>query len=43
MIAEFLAWRIIEKKLTYSQVPLSLKDKVKSILIDAGCSDLIVE
>lgn len=28
---------------TYSQVPKLLKEKVKAILINAGCEDLITE
>lgn len=39
-MAEFLAYRILQGKLTYSKVPAKLKDAVKDILIDLGRDDL---
>lgn len=42
-MAEFLAWRIMDEKLTFIKVPASLKDKVKQILVDAGVGHLAEE
>jgi hypothetical protein len=42
-MAEFLAYRIIQGKLTYKKVPTKLKEQVKQILIESGCEELIVE
>lgn len=42
-MAEFLAYRIMQGKLTYAKVPTKLKDAVKTILIESGCEELIVE
>ena len=43
MLAMLWANQIILGKKTFSQVPAKLKDKVREILIDAGCEDLIDE
>lgn len=43
MMAMLWAQQIILGKKTYNQVPRLLKEKVKEILIDSGCEDLIVE
>lgn len=43
MMAMLWAQMIILGKKTYADVPRLLKDKVKEILIDSGCEDLIVE
>lgn len=43
MIAMLWANQIMLGKKTYSQVPRLLKDKVKEILVDAGCEDLVTE
>lgn len=43
MIAMLWAQQIMLGKKTYAQVPRLLKEKVKEILIDSGCEDLIVE
>lgn len=42
-MAEFLAYRIIQGKLTYGKVPTKIKGQVKQILIESGCEELIVE
>ena len=39
-MAEFLEYRILQGKLTYSKVPAKLKDAVKDILTDLGREDL---
>ncbi len=39
-MAEFLAYRILDEKLEYSNVPTVLKDEVKAILIDLGHEEL---
>ena len=41
-ITNFLAYRIISGKLTFSSVPDKLKANVKEILIESGCEDLAV-
>lgn len=43
MIAMLWAQNIILEKKTYKQVPRLLKEKVKEILIDSGCEDLVTE
>lgn len=43
MMAMIWAQQIMLGKKTYAQVPRLLKEKVKEILIDSGCDDLIVE
>lgn len=43
MIAMLWANQIMMGKKTFVQVPRLLKDKVRELLIDAGCEDLIVE
>lgn len=43
MLAMLWANQIILGKKTFAQVPAKLKDKVREILIDAGCEDLIEE
>lgn len=43
MMATLWAQQIMLGKKTYSQVPRLLKEKVKEILTDSGCEDLIVE
>lgn len=40
-MAEFLAFRILDKKLEFSKVPASLKDEVRSILIEIGYDELV--
>lgn len=43
MMAMLWAQEIMCGNKTYAQVPRLLKDKVKQILIDSGCEDLVVE
>ena len=43
MMAMIWAQQIMLGKKTYAQVPRLLKDKVKEILIDSGCEDLVTE
>ena len=43
MIAMLWANQIILGKKTYSEVPRLLKAKVKELLIESGCEELIVE
>lgn len=43
MMAMIWAQQIMLEKKTYAQVPRLLKDKVKEILIDSGCEDLVTE
>lgn len=43
MMAMLWAQQILLGKKTYSQVPKLLKEKVKEILIDSGCEDLVTE
>lgn len=40
IMANFLVYRILDEKLTYAQVPASLKNDVKRILVDLGYEDL---
>lgn len=35
--------QIMLGKKTYAQVPRLLKEKVRELLIDSGCEDLIIE
>nr|DAG50987.1 MAG TPA: hypothetical protein [Caudoviricetes sp.] len=43
MMAMLWAQQIMLGKKTYAQVPRLLKDKVKEVLIDSGCEDLVTE
>lgn len=43
MMAMLWAQQIMLGKKTYDQVPRLLKAKVKEILIDSGCEDLVTE
>lgn len=43
MMAMLYAQQIIMGKKKFSDVPRLLKDKVREILIDSGCEDLINE
>lgn len=43
MVAMLWAQWIILGKKNFDQVPRLLKDKVKEILIDSGCEDLVTE
>lgn len=43
MIAMLWANQIILGKKTYDEVPRLLKAKVKELLIEAGCEELVVE
>ena len=43
MVAMLWANQIILGKKTYNEVPRLLKAKVKELLIEAGCGELIVE
>ena len=43
MMANLWAQQIMLGKKTYAQVPRLLKDKVKEVLIDSGCEDLVTE
>ena len=43
MIVMLWVQNIILEKKTYKQVPRLLKEKVKEILIDSGCEDLVTE
>ncbi len=43
MMAMLWAQQIMLGKKTFVQVPRLLKEKVKEILIDSGCEDLITE
>lgn len=43
MMAMLWAQQIMLDKKTYAQVPRLLKDKVKEVLIDSGCEDLVTE
>ncbi len=40
-MAEFLAYRILEGKTTFENVPQKLKNGVKKILIELGQEELI--
>ena len=43
MMAMLWAQQIMLGKKTYTQVPRLLKDKVKEVLTDSGCEDLVTE
>ena len=43
MMAMLWAQQIMLEKKTYAQVPRLLKEKVKEILTDSGCEDLVTE
>ena len=43
MMAMIWAQQIMLGKKTYAQVPRLLKEKVREILIDSGCEDLVTE
>ena len=43
MMAMLWAQQIRLGKKTYAQVPRLLKEKVKEVLIDSGCEDLVTE
>ena len=43
MIAMLWANQIILGKKTFAEVPRLLKSKVKELLIEAGCSELVTE
>jgi len=43
MMAMLWAQQIMLGKKTFVQVPRLLKEKVKEILIDSGCEDLVTE
>lgn len=43
MMAMIWAQQIMLGKKNYAQVPRLLKDKVKEVLIDSGCEDLVTE
>ena len=43
MMAMIWAQQIMLGKKTYAQVPRLLKEKVKEILIDSGCDELVTE
>ena len=43
MMAMLWAQQIMLGKKTYAQVPRLLKDKVKEVLIDSGCENLVTE
>ena len=43
MMAMIWAQQIMLGKKIYAQVPRLLKEKVREILIDSGCEDLVTE
>lgn len=43
MMAMIWAQQIMLGKKTFAQVPRLLKDKVREILIDSGCEELVTE
>ena len=43
MMAMLWAQQIMLGKKTFAQVPRLLKDKVREILVDSGCEDLVSE
>ena len=43
MMAMIWAQQIMLGKKTYAQVPRLLKYKVREVLIDSGCEDLVTE
>ena len=43
MVAMLWAQQIMFGKKSYSEVPAKLKAKVRELLVDSGCEDLITE
>ena len=43
MMAMIWAQQIMLGKKTFAQVPRLLKEKVREVLIDSGCEDLVME
>lgn len=43
MMAMLWAQQIMLGKKTFAQVPRLLKEKVKELLVDSGCEDLVVD
>lgn len=43
MMAMLWAQQIMLGKKTYAQVPRLLKEKVKELLIDSGCEEMVTE
>ena len=43
MMAMLWAQQIMLGKKNYAQVPRLLKEKVREVLIDSGCEDLVTE
>ena len=43
MMALIWAQQIMLGKKTFAQVPRLLKEKVREVLIDSGCKDLVTE
>ena len=43
MMAMIWAQQIMLGKKTFAQVPRLLKEKVRELLIDSGCEDLVTE
>ena len=43
MMAMLWAQQIMLGKKTFAQVPRLLKDKVREILVDSGCEELVTE
>ena len=43
MMAMLWVQQIMLGKKTYAQVPRLLKEKVREVLIDSGCEDLVTE
>ena len=43
MMAMLWAQQIMLGQKTFAQVPRLLKDKVREILVDSGCEDLVTE
>lgn len=43
MMAMLWAQQIMFGKKTFAEVPAKLKNKVRELLIDSGCEDLITE
>ena len=43
MMAMLWAQQIMLGKKTFTQVPRLLKERVRELLVDSGCEDLIIE
>lgn len=43
MMAMLWAQQIMLGKKTFAEVPVKLKNKVRELLIDSGCEDLVTE